>query len=46
MEWREASAAYEANALASWFDLPDWHRAWIVATVETKTDIGNATASD
>ena len=41
MEWREANAAYEANALAFWFELPAWHKAWIVATVETRNDIAN-----
>ncbi len=46
MEWREASAAYEANALAIWFELPIWQRTWIIATVETKVDIGNAVTSD
>jgi hypothetical protein len=46
MEWRAASAAYEAGCLADWFDLPAWHKAWIIAAVETKSDISNAVYGD
>ena len=41
MQWREAKAAYQANALAIWFELPDWQRTWIVAITETMNDIAN-----
>lgn len=42
MYWREASAAMEAGVLAEWFDLPLWHRAWIIATVENKNELSGA----
>jgi hypothetical protein len=44
MDWREASAAYEAGLLGKWPALPKWHKEWIIAIVETKSDIQGAMA--
>jgi hypothetical protein len=41
MFWRGANAAHDAGCLIEWPYLPQWHKAWIIAIAEIKTDIAN-----